>query len=97
MSDQRERSPWSRRDFLTSTAALAGGAYAMRWGLGHAAEPDGGDTGLERGLHHRLDPAETIPPAALGREAPVGVLLHPLPLRAPQAPARRLGRCDRLR
>jgi peptide/nickel transport system substrate-binding protein len=29
---------WSRRDVLKSGAATAAGAYAMRWGLGHAAD-----------------------------------------------------------
>src|SRR5437764_1739863 len=32
------RSRWNRRDFLKTSAAAAAGAYAMRWGLGHAAE-----------------------------------------------------------
>ena len=29
---------WSRRDFMKSSAAVAAGAYGMRWGLGHAAD-----------------------------------------------------------
>ena len=29
---------WSRRDFLRSSAAVAAGAYAMRWGLAAAAD-----------------------------------------------------------
>ena len=39
MNDPRFARPWwSRRDFLMSSAAVAAGAYAMRWGLGHAAD-----------------------------------------------------------
>ncbi len=29
---------WNRRDFLKSSAAVAAGAYGMRWGMGHAAD-----------------------------------------------------------
>src|SRR5882757_533930 len=29
---------WSRRDFLKSSAAAAASAYAMRWGMGYAAD-----------------------------------------------------------
>ncbi len=32
------RPRWTRRDFLQSSAAIAAGGYAMRWGLGHAAD-----------------------------------------------------------
>src|SRR5437762_2717796 len=39
MTDPRARFPWnSRRAFLQSSAALAAGAYGMRWGLGLAAD-----------------------------------------------------------
>ncbi len=39
MTDPRAARPWwNRRDFLKSSAAVAAGAYGMRWGLGHAAE-----------------------------------------------------------
>jgi peptide/nickel transport system substrate-binding protein len=38
MTDPHATRPWwSRRDFLKSSAAVAAGAYGMRWGLGHAA------------------------------------------------------------
>src|SRR5579864_5423904 len=29
---------WNRREFLKSGAAVAAGAYGLRWGLGHAAD-----------------------------------------------------------
>src|SRR5260370_8614886 len=29
---------WSRRDFLKTGAAMAAGAYGMRWGFGQAAD-----------------------------------------------------------
>jgi peptide/nickel transport system substrate-binding protein len=32
------RSSWSRRAFIRNSTALAAGAYAMRWGFGHAQE-----------------------------------------------------------
>jgi peptide/nickel transport system substrate-binding protein len=39
MTDPHTMRPWwSRREFLKSSAAVAAGAYGMRWGLGHAAE-----------------------------------------------------------
>ena len=39
MPDRNSAHPWwTRREFMRSSAALAAGAYAMRWGLGHAAE-----------------------------------------------------------
>ncbi len=39
MTDPRATGPWwSRREFLRSSAAIAAGAYGMRWGLGNAAE-----------------------------------------------------------
>jgi peptide/nickel transport system substrate-binding protein len=39
MTDPRATRPWwNRRDFLKSSAAVAAGAYGMRWGLGHAAD-----------------------------------------------------------
>jgi len=39
MTDPRATRPWwSRRDVLKSSAAMAAGAYGMRWGLGHAAD-----------------------------------------------------------
>jgi peptide/nickel transport system substrate-binding protein len=39
MTDPHTTRPWwSRREFLKSSAAVAAGAYGMRWGLGHAAE-----------------------------------------------------------
>ncbi|MGE5268622.1 MAG: ABC transporter substrate-binding protein [Thiohalocapsa sp.] len=39
MSELRIARPWmNRRDFLRNSAATAAGAYAMRWGLGKAAE-----------------------------------------------------------
>src|SRR5437867_6402207 len=39
MTNARTPHPWwSRRDFLQTGAAVAAGAYGMRWGLGHAAD-----------------------------------------------------------
>src|ERR1700687_4621016 len=39
MIDPRAARPWwSRRDVLKSSAAVAAGAYGLRWGLGHAAD-----------------------------------------------------------
>jgi peptide/nickel transport system substrate-binding protein len=39
MTDPRAASPWwNRRDFLKNSAAVAAGAYGMRWGLGNAAD-----------------------------------------------------------
>ena len=39
MTDRRARQAWwNRRDLLKSSAAVVAGAYAMRWGLGRAAE-----------------------------------------------------------
>src|SRR5215471_18236912 len=39
MTDLRDLRPWlNRRDFLKSTAAVAAGVYAMRWGLAAAAD-----------------------------------------------------------
>src|SRR3974377_1579829 len=39
MTDPRAARPWwNRRDFLRNSAAVAAGAYAMRWGLGLAAD-----------------------------------------------------------
>jgi peptide/nickel transport system substrate-binding protein len=39
MTDTRPARPWwNRRDVLKSSAAVAAGAYGMRWGFGHAAD-----------------------------------------------------------
>src|SRR5438093_412782 len=39
MTDTHATRPWwSRRDLLKSSAAIAAGGYAMRWGFGHAAD-----------------------------------------------------------
>jgi peptide/nickel transport system substrate-binding protein len=39
MTDPRAACPWwNRRDFLKNSAAVAAGAYGMRWSLGHAAD-----------------------------------------------------------
>ena len=39
MTDPRGTRPWwTRREFMRSSAAVAAGMYAMRWGLGHTAE-----------------------------------------------------------
>src|SRR6266581_5013486 len=39
MTDPNAVRPWwNRRDFLQKSAAVAAGAYGMRWGLGHAAD-----------------------------------------------------------
>jgi len=39
MTDPHATPRWrNRRDFLKSSAAVAAGAYGLRWGLGHAAE-----------------------------------------------------------
>jgi peptide/nickel transport system substrate-binding protein len=39
MTDPRAACPWwNRRDFLKNSAAVAAGAYGMRWGLGNAAD-----------------------------------------------------------
>src|SRR5438105_2651300 len=62
----------NRRDFLKSGAAVAAGAYAMRWGLGHAAEvPREFD-----GSKFQLAAAEPNPKRG-------GVLRVGMPLRAP--------------
>ena len=40
MTRRRHSTPWwTRRDFLQASAATAASAYAMSWGLGHAAVP----------------------------------------------------------
>ena len=39
MTDPRATRPWwTRREFIRSSAAAAAGMYAMRWGLGQAAD-----------------------------------------------------------
>jgi hypothetical protein len=39
MTDLRAARPWwNRRDFLKSSAAVAAGVYAMRWGFAAAAD-----------------------------------------------------------
>src|SRR5436190_1445987 len=73
MTDPHTTRPWwSRRDLLKSGAAVAAGAYAMRWGLGHAAEVP-----LEfDGSKFQLAAAEPNPKRG-------GVLRVGMPLRAP--------------
>lgn len=40
MTNRRHSTPWwTRRDFMKASAATAASAYAMSWGLGHAAVP----------------------------------------------------------
>ena len=72
MSDQRERSPWSRRDFLSSTAAIAGAAYAMRWGLGQAAE-----------IPYEFDGSKFLLKAAEPNPKHGGVIRMGIPVRPP--------------
>src|SRR6266566_1777028 len=63
---------WNRRDFLKSSAALAAGAYGMRWGMGHAA-----DIPLEfDGSKFQLAAAEPNPKRG-------GVLRMGIPMRPP--------------
>src|SRR5712691_12883252 len=63
---------WNRRDFLKSSAAVAAGAYGMRWGMGHAA-----DVPLEfDGSKFQLAAPEPNPKRG-------GVLRMGMPLRAP--------------
>src|SRR5712691_1659963 len=63
---------WSRREFLKSGAAVAAGAYGMRWGFGHAA-----DIPLEfDGSKFQLAAPEPNPKRG-------GVLRVGMPLRAP--------------
>jgi peptide/nickel transport system substrate-binding protein len=38
MTDRLAMRRWTRRDFLQTSAAMAAGAYGMRWGLGLAAD-----------------------------------------------------------
>src|SRR5216684_4390064 len=73
MADLRiARSWWNRRDFLQSSAAIAAGAYGMRWGFGHAA-----DIPLEfDGSKFQLAASEPSPKRG-------GVLRVGMPLRAP--------------
>src|SRR6266478_337818 len=63
---------WNRRDFLKSSAAVAAGAYGMRWGMGHAA-----DIPLEfDGSKFQLAAAEPNPKRG-------GVLRMGIPMRPP--------------
>src|SRR5712691_9622380 len=63
---------WSRREFLKSGAAVAAGAYGMRWGMGHAA-----DIPLEfDGSKFQLTAAEPNPKRG-------GVLRMGIPMRPP--------------
>src|SRR6266566_3116518 len=73
MIDPHAATPWwSRRDFLQRGAAVAAGAYGMRWGLGHAA-----DIPLEfDGSKFQLAAPEPNPKRG-------GVLRVGMPLRAP--------------
>src|SRR5712691_10627490 len=73
MTDTHATRPWwSRRDFLKSGAAVAAGAYGMRWGFGHAA-----DIPLEfDGSKFQLAAPEPNPKRG-------GVLRVGMPLRAP--------------